>query len=86
MRRKIMVESKADEEEEDHLEVESKVGNRRWRGGGVSIKWYEDCGAVNVTLTINSLSTLDSTQIPHVVTQQILQQLFQIGSEPFSYF
>ena len=40
MRRKIMVESKADEEEEDHLEVESKVGNRSGRGGGgcVAIK------------------------------------------------
>ena len=37
MRRKIMVESKADEEEEDHLEVESKVGNRSGRGGEVEV-------------------------------------------------
>ena len=35
MRRKIMVESKADEE--DHLEVESKVGNRSGRGGEVDL-------------------------------------------------
>ena len=35
MRRKIMVESKADEE--DHLEVESKVENRSGRGGEVEV-------------------------------------------------